>query len=342
MFLTIMAAVDTWQAEIQAERTYDNIASWQVTHPGDGSPHKGAGTFRRSGESWQAGTPCYHKLGQATYGQNGHEDAKVILDAFNEAGSFGGAAKLLTARKVPTRHKRATWNPSSVARIVRRDKHDREGHMARDEEGRVITDVRKCPYCVPNKRRGMAAKSPRIFTGLLRCGHCGSRLSSMPRRSSVGYFCKVAHNDPRHPRPYVVAEPKVVACVRERLDSWRRLEVVNEQTDDTDRLRMALAKLAQNKDRIVEAFIDGTIDRAERDRRLATLANLRQRVEQEQQIASGKRYLFMRPQVDWTKPPDEINTAIRSIWSSIVMNGTMLPKRAVWVPTGEYGEEGPE
>jgi len=56
-----------------------------------------------------------------------------------------------------------------------------------------------------------------MFTGLLICGTCGTTLSSMNSAWSVRYYCRVAHLDKSHPRPYTVSERKVMLWAQQAL-----------------------------------------------------------------------------------------------------------------------------
>jgi Resolvase, N terminal domain len=322
MLLSILTAVDEWQAEVQSERTAGQLAEWRETHPGDGTPHEVGGSMPKLG-AWKAGEPCLHNLGRANFGDDPSrpgEDAADVLAAFDEAGSFLGAAKLLTARGVPTRLGKP-WDTTSVSRIVRRYR----------------PDVPKVAH------RGMSAVARWTWTGLLHCA-CGTILTSMPRPAGHGnlaYYCRKAHTDSAHPRPYVVSGQIIQAWAEHELASMTRLVKERGTLPDAGAVQARLADLDTKRERIVDAFMDGTIDKPERDRRLGLLAADRARSQATLDV-SGPGRLFNRPWVDWTLPPAEVNAAIRGLWSALILNGAMRPKRAVWVPTDDWGEDGPE
>lgn len=324
MLLTILTAVDEWQAEVQAERTTAVLAAWREANPDE-------------------------TLGRKVYGEDPdrpEESAAVVLKAFEETGSYLAAASMLTRMGVPTRLGRP-WDASSVSRIVRRTTHFRDGHAAVDQSGRVIPFDDKrgnilCPQCKSRTRKGSTARARRIFTGLLKCGTDGSILTSMPRKdASPGYYCKLAHNDKRHPRPYVVAETKIIDWAERELADMRTLVLSRGTLPDAAAIQARLDELDAKRDRIVSMFADGTIERVERDRRLGTLAADRAKVQASLDV-SGPQSLALRPSVDWSADPATINDSLRVLWSAIILNGAMLPKRAVWVPTEDYTEEGPQ
>jgi DNA invertase Pin-like site-specific DNA recombinase len=269
--------------------------------------------------AWRAANPDAHE-GRYAYGEDPErpdEDLMAVLAAFDKAGSFLGAAKRLTKTGVPTRLGKP-WDTKSVSRIVRRARPDL----------RV------------NGRRGASAKAPRLFTGLLRC-QCGQILTSMPRAdASVGYYCRTAHLDSGHSRPYMVAETKIRAWAEDTLVDMRRIVIERGTLPDAGAIQARLAQLDAKRARYVEMYADGTITKAERDRRIALIAADRVKAQASLDVR-GAGTLFLRPQVDWAADPATINDQLRQVWSAILLNGGMLPKRALWVPCEEWNEEGP-
>lgn len=292
MMVGILSSVDEWQAEVQAERTSGSLAAWRASHPGE-------------------------SLGRKEYGsdpERPEEDPAKVIDAFERAGSFLGAAKLLTSQGVPTRLGKP-WDTKTVSRIVRRIR----------------------PGLTGVTRQGQAARAPRMFSGLLVC-KCGDTLTSMPRKGSVGYYCRRAHLDPSHTRPYVVSERKVLLWARAQLDSWRTLQRIADLPDATH-VTAKLAELESKRERVLDMYADGTIAKVERDRRLGVITGDRHKVEAG---LTAKDHTFAsRVLVDWSSAPDDVNRAIRTLWQSISMNGGMMPHRAVWHPTEEWDEDGP-
>jgi hypothetical protein len=115
MLLTILTAVDEWQAEIQSER-------------GVGvSEAKRAAVKRHSDDCagpHVCGSPSDHRVaGPFGYGSDPSrpsERADLIIDAYHEVGTYLGAARLLNNRGVPTRTG-ASWSDMAVKKIV--DRH---------------------------------------------------------------------------------------------------------------------------------------------------------------------------------------------------------------------------
>ena len=314
MLLSILTAVDEWMAEVQAER--------QV------GVHAAKKAAVESHESTCAGPhvcgdlKAHRMAGALPYGEDPSrpdESIDAVLDAFDKAGSYLGAAKLLNATGiVPTRLGKP-WSATSVTKIVQRAR----------------------PQVVRHKRkRGGAAKAPRIFSGLLRCA-CGSTLTSMAGGGRIRYYCQVAHKDANHARPYVVGEKKVLAWAVEQVASLRKFTSIRNAGPDEAKAKAKLLVLTEKRTRVIDLYVEGAISKVDRDNRLARIDADRAKIETSQHATEGAQ-LLVRARVDWAATPDEINSALRDLWSHVVMNGGMLPRRASWHPTDEYGEDGPE
>ncbi len=184
---------------------------------------------RRQARNVEAGRAPNAGMGRKAYGP---ETTAAVLAAFDAQGSFLGAAKALTAAGVPSylggkpnpRGNGGTygWNVRTVSRIVRRER----------------------PQTPQKGRQGAAPRARRLFSGLLVC-HCGQILSSMPRPGGrqVGYYCRKAHNDPTHPRPYVVSEAFILPWMR---DEIAHLQPVDPHTGEpVDAVPLASANDAQ-------------------------------------------------------------------------------------------------
>ncbi len=127
----------------------------------------------------------------------------------------------------------------------------------------------------------------------------------------------------------------------DRVRYWRNFDITRGTLPDAGAITARLAELDAKRARIVDMYADGTIkDKVERDRRLGLLAADRAKTQASLDV-TGPGTLGSSPFVDWSAPPAEISDALRKHWQYIVLNGGMLPKRAVWVPTDEWGEESP-
>ena len=284
----------------------------------------------------------YRSAGRKSYGSDpdrAGEDVGVIMDAYKATGSFLGTAVRLNEQGVPTRLG-GLWSPVSVSRIVRRVVHAREAHPypLTNEAGTVT-----CTLCLRGARKGHNAAKRRMFAGMLRC-QCGGTLTSMarPGARSVGYVCPngrvqgtAVHG------PYQVSEAKVLRWAEQQMNGMHTFVADHVALDGTEAITARLAELSEKRARIVDMYADGTIDKVERDRRIALVAAERARAQASLDVrTTGPASL--RATVDWSADPAVVNTELCKWWQYIVLNGGMAPKRAVWVPTDEWGEEGPD
>ncbi|HEY8869279.1 MAG TPA: recombinase family protein [Candidatus Limnocylindrales bacterium] len=251
-----------------------------------------------------AGLAANAGMGRKPYGAMPGEDVGAILDAFRRTGSFLGTCKALTAAGIPSRLGNG-WNVRTVARIIRRTE----------------------PSLVPaHGRQGQRARATRIFAGLLVC-HCGDVLTSMPRAGSVGYYCRRAHSDPRHSRPYVVAEPKIRAWAEREATRFRPVDADGQPID---RVRLAETSREERKaidarrDRIMTMFERGDLDPSEYAARMDAIAADRTALDDQERVAT------LPPGIDWTWSPASLNVALRALWHRIELGPDLRPVRAEW------------
>jgi DNA invertase Pin-like site-specific DNA recombinase len=194
--------------------------------------------------------PEWQGPGNRPYGEGEGEDVSAVVAAFAEAGSFDGAARLLNERGVPSRYNGSLWFGSVVATIMRR--------VAPDE-------------VLPAVRRGAPAGSHSFrLSQLLACSTCDTFLtpSKDARWEATRYYCHRARVVP-HVRGWVtekVVLPRVAAEVGRAALMMKRMQ--KGSRDD----EAQLAALAAKRIRIGENYDDDVYDKAERDKRLATVA----------------------------------------------------------------------
>lgn len=253
------------------------------------------------------------QLGQKPYGALDGEDAQAVVDAFSEAGSYHGAVKLLTERGVKNRraHLGTGWQASTVKRIVGRE----------------------APELLPvETKMGARTVSTKRFSRLLVCPHDGQVLTTMGRvDASPAYVCRLGHRDPKHPRPYTVAESKVLPWAKEEAAKVQRLDVT---WDDTarDAAEADSESLNGKRMRWLEMYAEGEIGKAERDRRLAAIEEERKRLESIRRVKS----FTLQVGIDWNAPAGEINSRLRELWKSVQLNPVdMTPVAADWIITPE-------
>lgn len=114
-------------------------------------------------------------------------------------------------------------------------------------------------------RPGAKAEADWITFQLLTC-HCGQTMTAMDRRSPR-VTCWRARHDPDHPRPFGIAEGKIIGAIRAEADLLRPSSLL-EETGDGDQRRAIEAK----RERVLDLFVNGLIDKAAgRDHRLMEL-----------------------------------------------------------------------
>ncbi len=271
------------------------------------------------------------------------EDPQAVVKAFKQAGTYNGAAMLLNAKPgedvryddgsrvgtgfgLPTRFEGKSWDASTVRHVVQRE----------------------APELAPvaTHRGSPARKSAHIFARLLRCPHWQQHparpwltIQTAPlykgRKYGSKYLCAVAHQEPasKHPRPYMVAESKILAWAKEATkDIPRRIDV--ELASGEPSADAKLAALEDRRQRILQMFEDGDIDRDEKRRRMAAIDAELPALESSRravQSVLGRLPLFTPSGIDWDADPAVINAELRNIWQYVELDpATMLPVRAEW------------
>ncbi len=223
------------------------------------------------------------------------ENPALVVETFREAGSYHRAAQLLNERHVPSRSGRQ-WYPRTVQRIVNRED----------------------PDTVPlGHRRGVRSLGSRPFSGLLRC-YCRAIMGQTTSNQAPKYRCPNGVADPSHPRPYVVSEWRLLPAIRAEADRLRApANVVELAAADTSQR----AALEAKRQRWIEQYGEGLIDKTERDRRLAVIG------EAEDALDATRALVAVPSRIDWTwTPPNEINAALRAMWERVELGPDLMPK----------------
>lgn len=249
------------------------------------------------------------RLGPPRYGELPGQSITAVLDAFHEAGSYSGAAKLLNERGVPTRLSRRGWWPSSVSVVVQ----EYEPQTAK----RVSTGVR--------------AKGSFVLARLLRCPTCTTLLTGTRDRGGkrVRYSCRLGTSLP-HPR-ISVTESHILPWVKAEVEKAAVAIIRFTPADDVpEKRRVVEARL----DRYRTLFGEGEISQerweAERKRARDELAAL---PDPDVVLARDPRF---GPLVDFTLDDvGEINSQLRSVFRSITLDAeSFQPISADWLIPG--------
>ena len=242
-----------------------------------------------------------HGIGQVRHVPNPAEDVGAVLDAYDRAGSFLGAAKLLTAEgNVLPRHG-THWSEQTVQRIVRRHRY------------------------VGKTSQGVKQKAAWALFRLLKCPVDGTILTAQKRDHPV-YFCNVGRRDPRHPRPYSVAESKVIDWVREEAS---RLRVPGNIIRVREHNEMRRAELEAQRERLGLDVVRGLLG-------VDKVVEMTKTIDAELAALDDEERLVEVPQrIDWTGwSPAAINEVLRAMWEYIELDEAMQPRAAGWLVPG--------
>ena len=245
-------------------------------------------------------------LGRLPYGTRPGEDAGAVVDAFKTAGSWNGAARLLNTRELRSPQGRK-WRPSSVRALVARYAPDlaperRPAPGAAPSGGFRLSRLLRCSYCSTPER-------DRFLTGL-----------HNRHRGGPVYRCHGADGDAAHPHPRAVAEREVLPWVMAEAARLRTPELIELMEANAQRR----AELAGQRERVLDMYQSGILDKAERDRRLAALADRLDALDNTRRIATV-------PRIDWDWPAAQINAVLRALFAAVDLDATMRPVRAEWL-----------
>ncbi len=258
------------------------------------------------------GRPAYgYKLqrdgsGRVTHVHDPQQPVQPVLDAFREAGSFNGAARLLNDRKMPS-PRGGQWAGNVVNKIVRRE--------ARGEAPRGRVSAR------------VSVRGSQRFSRLLRCS-CGRLLTPRVTYTRtkygrygpyMGYQCYAGRHDPAHPRPYMVHEQRIL--------EWAKREAARLVTPDSVTLGEQnverRAELEAQRERLGWAVADGLLDRDQAHSRAAQIASELETLEDSERIVAVRA-------IDWSWPPEAVNDVLRAMFEYIELGADMMPIQAVW------------
>jgi DNA invertase Pin-like site-specific DNA recombinase len=262
------------------------------------------------------------------------EDPAVVVAAFEETGTYNGAARLLNGPKgeivtgdrgdvigvgkgLPTRFGQR-WDATAVRRIYLRER----------PEARPLAP-----------RKGSASRGRRYFSGLLRCPHADLHPGT-PILTTGGtawgprYLCRSARVMADHPKPYIVSEAKVLEWAKVEIARFGKhwdVAFVNVSAANSGQI----VKLERRRKAVIENFEDGDISRDEKKLKLAkidaTLTTLEPASRAIRRVDMGK--LRLRSAIDWDLPPGEVNARLRELWDHVELDPeTLLPVKAVYHP----------
>jgi hypothetical protein len=159
---------------------------------------------------------------------------------------------------------------------------------------------------------------------LLRC-HCGHVLTGTRYRNGTdtiytAYKCYRSKMVTNH-GPGAVPEKRILPWV---MAEAARLQVPYDQAQMAERDQDRRVALGAKRERIIDAAIDGTITKADRDRRLLEVDAELEKLDMTEELVE------IPPAIDWSWPPERINVVLAAMWARVELDEHMQPVGAEW------------
>lgn len=250
-----------------------------------------------------------------TFGMPPFAKPELVVEAYREAGTATGAAKLLTVAGLPTRKGSAVWYPSSVTVILQRVAPE------------LLPPVRKA---------GLKHAAPFAFYRLIRC-HCGTILTggrhkSGPQAGYVLYRCTRGRLVPGHGKTHI-PETALEAFARAEMTRLRPptdLIALAESTDAEQDL------LRARQERLKIGFLRGIFPEAEMVAEKAEIDAALMRLD-----LQGRAVRV--PAFEWDHEPLAVNRALRALWGHVQLDRDFRPASVEWlVPASWLAPRAPE
>jgi hypothetical protein len=265
-----------------------------------------AALARRRARGDRMGTPLYgtrHEhdaAGRVVAVPDPAEPVEPILEAYREAGSVLGAARLLSERGIPSPTGRPRWGTDSVTRILEANAPELLPH--RTVNGKRLPTSRTAP-----------------LAGLLRCGRCG-HFPMTPNLKAGQYYCWRGHRAGTAAHGLTIARvAKLMPWVQAEAARLRTPERVQIEAEDVSRREAIAARL----ERAHELYIAGDVSRERYEAEKARITADLEALESAEEIVAV-------PPLDWSWPPAQVNSVLRALWSEIRLDADMRPVEAVW------------
>ena len=238
------------------------------------------------------------RVGAPPFGSKRGENLPAVLRAFAEAGSYRGAAKLLNKRRIRPRHA-MHWGGSSVKAIVT-----------------------KADPTIRAPKRGARVRGSFTLSRLLICGTCRTPLTGTrqwDRRkpdkpiARTIYECSRGHALP-HPKRSV-HEGAILPAVIAEATKYRPPSQDEQHGDDARR-----AELEAKRERIISLYVEGVIDKPERERRLRPVNDALHK------LSAAYVITWLVPRLSASDfgrySPRGLNRILRALWGAIELDPT--------------------
>jgi DNA invertase Pin-like site-specific DNA recombinase len=286
LYLTVLAAVATFESEVSGERGRDRAAAARANGEFVGRPPFG----------WRH-DPDTSRLVRFEPEANVDE---MVRQMYRKAPNARGLARTLNEMGLPS-PAGGQWRDGTVRRIVTRGGEP----VAIEHRDRTV--------------RGSRALHVATFARLLVCAECGHRLTTSRKtvrnaagesRRWTGYSCQGARLIKTHSRPAAISE---TAMLRWAKPEVARLEIPFSHVKLAETAATERAALLVRRERVVDMIENGPITRLEAEPRLTRIAaELGALDEQEATLAL--------PEVDWSWPPETLAPVLASIFKKITVD----------------------
>jgi DNA invertase Pin-like site-specific DNA recombinase len=240
--------------------------------------------------------PYGSKVVAGKLGRTPAEPIAKVRAAYRRAGTLQGAARLLNARKVPTRSGKP-WRATTLRGILGRD-----GLLPR------------------RAARGRTPARAYLLAKLLRCP-CGATLTGRVNtkgRRGFAYECKQAASRPGH-GPYSVSEARLLPLIRAEADRLAPPDAVVMGGADAEVRR---AELLEARERVTETYLDPR-SKMTKDVRGARWDAIDAELDR---LDFVERVVEIPGAVDWTQPTAIVNGVLRAMWERVELGPDLLPK----------------
>jgi hypothetical protein len=285
LYLTVLAAVSTFEAEVSKERAHDRNESMRDRGEFLGRPPYGSLLVDGQLIPDPLVAPILHR----------------VLRLYRLLKSPAKVARALNAEGVPApQGGRRGWGDGTVRRILAR------------QPGALATAT----------VRGSRAVPTATFARLLLC-HCGSLMTPArkhyttaagERRIWTGYTCQAARYGTGHGPIRSIAETVILAAAKLEAEHL----VLPDRLELETRAEAQRSELDARRVRLIDGIEHGTITRAEADPRLAAIKAEADALEIEVAVVDV-------PRLDWSWAPETINGVLRAMWSEIKLGPDLMP-----------------
>jgi DNA invertase Pin-like site-specific DNA recombinase len=231
---------------------------------------------------------------------NPAEPFDAVVAAYRETRSLRATARKLNTDGVPTKHG-GKWRESSLRKMLRA----------------------RAPGLLPTVKGARPAARAYLLTGILRCPHDDEPLSPKANhRRWVACHCPAASANASHPRPFSVAETRVLPWVR---DEIAHADLGGDQAAAVAEDQAQRAALAARLERANELYMAGRITRERSDAEAAAVADEMDKLGDAVVVADLGDLDEM-----WTWAPVDANRVLRAILERVELGPDLRPVSAVW------------